>query len=221
MSPRIYRSDFRSSHAKLPSYHEKHTIAPWNPELAPFPSLQLVKETTLKAGYSHCQQYLNAMWVILIPLVGEFVFSDDQKVGVGESLRAFIPENTEYNISNPHPVLPNHFLQIGIAAEDPLEKHKARFSLSQHQNRMQLIHWSWSSAVGHWRVMLGKFDGRTNYLYKPQEKVDIFAYAVEGAFELENCLLEKSDGLALTRQSILEFESLSNDAILMMIEFAP
>ena len=47
---------------------------------------------------------------------------------------------------------------------------------------------------------------------------DEFVFIIEGAFEVQNRLLEARDGLSLWNLSKLEFEALSNDAILMIIE---
>jgi hypothetical protein len=46
----------------------------------------------------------------------------------------------------------------------------------------------------------------------------VFVYVIEGAVEFQNRLLEQRDGLALYSVTTSEFEALSNDAILLVLE---
>ena len=46
----------------------------------------------------------------------------------------------------------------------------------------------------------------------------VFVFVIDGAFEVSNRLLQARDGLAITKASQVEFESLSNEAIIMFIE---
>jgi hypothetical protein len=48
----------------------------------------------------------------------------------------------------------------------------------------------------------------------------LFVIFIEGAFEVQNRLMEARDGLSLQNPGKLEFESLSNDAIILIIEVA-
>ena len=213
---RIFRSDFRASKIKRSQSHEKATLLPGSLNDS-FSSLRVLKETTLGPG---CRQYYRPdydMLLVLIPLVGDLEVGG-RHLGVGESILMYFPQYAEFEIYNPHASLPNHFLHIDLSIGIPTNDHLARFSANQIKNRLQLMHWIPIPPSGHWRTMLGKFTGRAKYLYQPQENVNIFAYVVEGAFELQECLLEKSDGLAISEVDLLEFEALSSDAILMIVE---
>lgn len=66
---------------------------------------------------------------------------------------------------------------------------------------------------------IGLFDGRkegTFTLKNPRNGV--FAFVLSGAFEIEDRLLEAKDGLALKVTHKIEWEALSENAILLVIE---
>lgn len=69
------------------------------------------------------------------------------------------------------------------------------------------------------RNYIGMFDGRreAEYSLEDQEK-NIFGIVINGAFEVQNRLLESRDALQLFDIQTLEFEALSNNAILMFFE---
>lgn len=49
-------------------------------------------------------------------------------------------------------------------------------------------------------------------------KKGVFAFVIEGAFEIQGRLLEAKDGLALWNDNEIEMEALSNGAIILLIE---
>jgi hypothetical protein len=68
-------------------------------------------------------------------------------------------------------------------------------------------------------IHLGNFHGREegiHFLKHPRQ--GIFVFIVEGAFEVQNRLLQPRDGLALWNIDQIEFEALSNDAIMLLVE---
>nr|WP_276368981.1 hypothetical protein [Chryseolinea sp. H1M3-3] len=68
---------------------------------------------------------------------------------------------------------------------------------------------------------MGKFSGRHHCTFKTAFcRRHVFAFVLEGAFEFQNRLLEQRDGLSLSNVSELEFEALSNDAILLLFELS-
>ena len=68
-------------------------------------------------------------------------------------------------------------------------------------------------------VSIGKFSGRGETIYKlPNRNSGLFAFVIEGAFEVEGRLLHARDGLTLWETEEAEMEALSNDAIVLLIE---
>jgi len=46
----------------------------------------------------------------------------------------------------------------------------------------------------------------------------VYVFVIEGAFEVQNRLLHARDGLSLSSATEVEFEALSNDAMLLILE---
>lgn len=66
---------------------------------------------------------------------------------------------------------------------------------------------------------IGKYDGRRDDIYRlSNEAAGVFVFVIEGAFEVQNRLLHPRDGLVLWDLAEVEFEALSNEAMLMLIE---
>ena len=68
-------------------------------------------------------------------------------------------------------------------------------------------------------AFIAQFDGRKELHYQLKNKQNgIFVYIINGAFEFENRLLESGDALSLKETEDVEWESLSENAMLLLIE---
>jgi quercetin 2,3-dioxygenase len=66
---------------------------------------------------------------------------------------------------------------------------------------------------------IGKYDGRKKGIYSLQNKNNgIYCFVIEGAFEIQDRLLHAKDGLAIWNTDEIDFEALSNGAILLLFE---
>ncbi len=65
-----------------------------------------------------------------------------------------------------------------------------------------------------------KFAGRKEAVYKiSRQKNSVFAFVIQGAFEVQGRLLHARDGLGLWDDTnLIELEALSNDAIVLLVE---
>ena len=69
------------------------------------------------------------------------------------------------------------------------------------------------------RGFIGQFDGREEAVYTLKDpKNGAFIFVIEGAFEVQNRLLESRDSLALWSVGNLELEALSNNALILLLE---
>lgn len=69
------------------------------------------------------------------------------------------------------------------------------------------------------RFSIGQFDGRYESEYQFKNKQNgIFTYIIQGAFEFENRLLETGDALSIKNIEAVEWEALSENAMLLLIE---
>lgn len=66
---------------------------------------------------------------------------------------------------------------------------------------------------------IAKVDGRKEITCKPiKESSCVFAFAIQGAFEIEGILMHPRDGVAFWNYKQIEMEALSNDAIIFLLE---
>jgi hypothetical protein len=71
-------------------------------------------------------------------------------------------------------------------------------------------------------LFIGKFGGREDNRFTPSnQQSSMILYVIEGAFEAAECLLEDRDALLLNGFAHIDFEALSNNAILLMMELPP
>lgn len=69
---------------------------------------------------------------------------------------------------------------------------------------------------------IGQFDGRQKgELQLSNSSQNILAYVVDGAFEVQDRLLHAEDALVLCSLEMVDFEALSNQAIILIFEIKP
>jgi hypothetical protein len=169
----------------------------------------------------------NPTEIILLPTVGGLELIDHSQesifVSAGESFRFIaFPEST-FKIVNPYPTETIGYLQIhlkpdlscevlnNLMDETPLNS----FSLEEN-NRLVQAFTSTGKSVS---ARIGQYDGREEDTYtisKPENA--IFTYVINGAFEVQNRLLETGDALAFWNAEDAEFEALSNGAVILVAE---
>ncbi|MFT4023252.1 MAG: hypothetical protein QM664_05645, partial [Flavihumibacter sp.] len=137
-----------------------------------------------------------------------------------EALQIDSSAGHDLKLTNPYPDELVSFIQIWLKKATRPAKPPG-YSASQFniedKNRLLPVFKSRSSLTS---CFIGKFDLRSDGVYQCADKQpDVFAVAVTGAFEFQNRLLQAGDALRLEKvQSEIEFEALSQDAILMLIE---
>jgi redox-sensitive bicupin YhaK (pirin superfamily) len=197
----------------------------------PFGSLHLLNEDAMRAGAALNLRVDEATDVILLPLEGGLEyqlktvstsapdFLEPGQVGV-----LSLPAGATYTVTNPYETESIGFLQLWLrnAAE--------RTEATVTQNRFLLITKNTLlplfESVGHdtsltSRGFIGQYDGRNEGTYPiPATGRHVFIFVLRGAFEAANRLVHEKDGLALRyeQEDVLEFEALSNGAVLLIID---
>lgn len=189
-----------------------------------FGNLQAFNDETLGAAHTISYQAADNTFVLLLPLVGGLNYDSGSAapgfLDVGESYWFFAAKGSTFRISNPYENELINFLQIRFAVDDTGGDRRAdrrhTFDLGLHKN--QLIPFQpQAQSVG--SFMLGTFQGREEGTYALRHPVnDVFIFVLEGAFEVQNRLLHARDGLGVTHAEVIEFEALSNEAIILIIE---
>lgn len=214
-------SEFRSFHTfNFGSYQEKSR--------APFGSLETLNDDTLAGGKSLVMKLENNTESILIPVVGAVAFQNS----IGETghleagqFQIFSTDKpVDYQISNPYEKELVNYIQIRLKNNQPQLHTKTQEGSFNLENRNQLIP-LFSPGNEGLRIQqeaygyIGKYGGREEGIYKINNPDNgIFVFIIEGAFEVQNRLLEARDGLSLLNLEELELEALSNDAIILIME---
>ncbi|MNL57654.1 hypothetical protein D3C87_1812330 [compost metagenome] len=88
-----------------------------------------------------------------------------------------------------------------------------KFDLSSHNKLHSLFE------IENTFGFIGIYDGRKEGTFTLKNTNNgIFVFVINGAFEIEDRLLEAKDGLAIKKTRTIEWESLSQNAMLLVIE---
>lgn len=192
-----------------------------NEHKQPFGPLYVWNDDTLAGGRSLQLLVEEDSFIFLLPIVGAVQYEDskgnDRLLQAGQSFFCPVDKGTMVTLSNPYEDKLVNFLQgwLLIKNDDYSLASLISFSIDDNKNRLMDISVSHNGL----RFLLGKFDGRNEGNYRPTEASGcLFAFVIQGAFEVQNRLLEARDALVLWNTEAVDFEALSNDAILLLLQ---
>jgi quercetin 2,3-dioxygenase len=207
------------------SYHTFSFGIYQNENKKPFGTLQVCNEDTLAAGRGMKMTVEENTEVIILPLVGTLLFKnilgDETYVSPGQVQLFSATAGMDYELMNPFKKeeLVN-FLQLWLYKNDGVFKplsQQFNFNLDKTNRLISII----DPAQLHQPsfCFIGKYDGRKKDEYALQNKKNgIYVFVIEGAFEIQDRLLQAKDGLAIWNTNEIDFEALSNNAILLLLE---
>ncbi|MEO7988765.1 MAG: pirin [Chryseolinea sp.] len=209
------------------SYHTFNYGTYFREHRRPFRNLQVLNDNTLKEG-SNLKQHVKENSIILIlPIVGSVRYKNksgiDSLIEVGQAHFFFASKDSEFEFSNLYENELINFLHIELSthlqlSDDTVQKFE--FDLDGNRNQLIPLHPN-KEDNQHQNTLawIGKFKGRQEGTHSLKNaSTGVFIFVIEGAFEVQNRLLHARDGLALSNIDAIEFEALSNDAILLVIE---
>jgi hypothetical protein len=192
-----------------------------NPHKESFGSLYMLNEETLAPGRRLTTEVEEDAYLLLVPVVGGVQCSGTghpaRQAEAGEMLIWPAEKGSILRIYNPYDELVQ-FIQIGIKSDNrPLQKGVRQYPFGIINDEV-----SW---VGKDRenespfvTGLGKYKGRSEDSCQLASGHSLFVYVIQGAFEVQSRLLHAGDGLALRDCTDVEWEALSNDAVLLVID---
>lgn len=187
----------------------------------PFGNLITCNDDTLVGGESMRIIADRNLEIMLLPLVGAIELSINggkpEFIDICEAKVFSVSANDAYEITNPYDNELINFLHIRFTRAFGAESSKNKrvyFDIDANKQALQTIGAN---------CYIGKFAGREEgTLTLNHESQGVFGFVIEGAFEFQNRLLEARDSVALWNDDNeplqIEFEALSNDAILLIIE---
>lgn len=190
----------------------------------PFSSLCVLNEDTLGGGQALNWLIEEDTDIILIPVVGAVEFSnsigDKGLVEAGTVQILHLKAGSSCVFKNPYANNLVNYLQLWIKASDyQTLSHKSAFDLGNYQLSTIFSQASSRSGAAGYAGSIGKLKGQQAAVYhKEWTDNGIFAFVIQGELEVQYRLMRKGDGLALWDIDEVEFEALTNDAILLILE---
>jgi len=189
---------------------------------APIGKLLMLNEETLTGNASVTYASEQDTDTIIVPVVGAInvICSDGTtellEAGMAKMMR--VPASASYEIANPYEESLVKYVQIWLKASnaDFFNAETVDFDLENYQVNPLFFD---PGPDDEYALSLVKLYGRQEELHlKKNNTNDLFVFVIQGALEVQYRLLHEGDGLALWDIDELEFEALSNDAILLIIE---
>lgn len=185
-----------------------------------FGSLQILNEVIL-APQERVSRFINSNTnVIILPLFGGVEYKDN--LGNAEFLRVeqirvlSADDDVTVELFNPYENENVSYLEINFEMgkqyfKNYFQQYVVDFSKRNKLNPLFEI----ERGLG----KIGVFEGRRKGKYALKNKNNgVFVFVVNGAFEVEDRLLEAKDGLSLSKIAAVEWEALSENAILLVME---
>lgn len=184
----------------------------------PVEKLYVCNDDTLAGGKQFSFIVEEDSLLIILPVVGAVNFTKEESAAIpvnsGEVFCIFLKAGEQFEINNPYRDELVNFLQLWFKAEDGnnMLTHLQSFNIDASKNIPVAVNLPLP-------VTITKFDGRQETIYTPLNKNScVFAFVIQGAFEMEGILLHPRDGVAFWNYEQIETEALSNDAIIFLVE---
>jgi hypothetical protein len=187
----------------------------------PFGSLQFLNEEILAPKHKQTTVLVSDKEVFILPLFGGIEYKDslgnEDFIRVEQIKHITAQKEMSFELSNPFEENVS-YLQIGLDSKNQIFESSSKpfdFGLT---NKNQLVSlFETANTLG----FIGIYEGRKEGFYKLKNPSNgIFVFVINGAFEVENRLLESKDGLRLQQLESIEWEALSENAILLVLEIS-
>ena len=183
----------------------------------PFNSLIAFREVALHPGQFVKHLSGNEAHII-IPLVGALEYQCNngvvKAIMPGEIVSISFPE-TLLNINNPYDKDPVIYLEASFSQKRFIERAELSIVDLDVRNKLHAFVQGLTGLKGY----IGMYDGRREELYKLQSPDNgLLIFVISGAFEVSGRLLEERDALSVWDCDEIDFEALSESAVILLIE---
>ena len=216
----------KRGHTETETFRSYNTFGETKPGKMPsLGSLQRLNDETLAAGRTITVTADVDTLVVLLPLVGGVAVTganESKTVAEAGQVQLHYKRAGESTmITNPYEEELVNYLQLCFQCRhiQPKQALTLAFDIDGEQNNLVELFTVMQNERLVAKAYIGKLDGRmeaTHHLLS--ETNGVMAFVVQGAFEVENRLLESRDGLAPWNTATVELEALSNDAIILLLE---
>ena len=194
-------------HTQTPTFHKTHI---WEKGETQNYELEYVEKVLLLPNCTFSLPVSSVHSVLIIPYIGD-LYVENTRIGqkcIEEHQTFSLQANLYSEILNPYQ---DEMVTFFIAKYSTVLAEELN-DISIQVSKNQLMPISTSSWIG-------QFDGRQKgELSLSNNHKDILVYVVDGAFEVQDRLLHAEDALLLNSVDMVDFEALSNEAILLFFE---
>jgi len=225
----IYLSNLRGCTQKewFRSYHTLNFGSYRHENRNPVGKLRALNDDTLKPGSTLTHRLDESTGVLLLPLIGGLHYKSGLVItgslDVGEAHVLLLPPASTVEITNPYNSELINFLELWFTIDSASAESgvvgKYEFDLLTAKNTLVKLQTRDGMELPGSRILIGNYGGRKEGTYPLQDPAKgVFAFVIEGAFEVQNRLLQARDGLSISNTNEIEFEALSEEGILLLIE---
>lgn len=179
-----------------------------------FGSMYYLKDETLAGSKTEKIAAEKDMCIVLLPVIGT-VRCVNKLLSAGQAGVFYLLAGNSLEIINPFSDDMVNYLVIRF--ENKTTHNHCReysFDIDRYKNSLTEI-----CREVNFNISIGKFDGRNEALYNLSSGNNgVFAFVLQGAFEVQYRLMEAKDGLAIWNTNEIDLEALSNEAIILLIE---
>lgn len=220
-----------ANHGWLNSFHSFSFASYYNPEKMNFGVLRVLNDDTVSAGMGFGKHPHDNMEIISIPLEGDLKHEDTMgnatviKKGDVQVMSAGTGiAHSEFNANKDKPV---KFLQIWVIPNKQNVQPRydqISLNLEDRHNKLQQILSPNPNDAGVWIHQdawfnLGKLDNDVSLNYTFNKSGNgVYAFVLEGAFEIEGQQLNKRDALGIWDTNAINIKSLSPNAEILLME---
>lgn len=186
----------------------------------PFGTLKVLNEVTI-GPLSKRFTFIDANTeIMLLPLFGGIAYKDslgdEDFIRIEQIKHLSAQQGTSFELSNPYELENVSYLEVRFCAKATNFKPSSSRSDFDFSERNKLIPlFGFPDTLG----FIGIYDGRKEDFYALKNNLNgVFVFVISGAFEVENRLLQEKDGLSFKKIETVEWEALSENAILLVFE---
>jgi redox-sensitive bicupin YhaK (pirin superfamily) len=218
----IFKSDLRGAF-KLDAFQRLSTFnfGTYQDEYRkPFGSLKVLNEVILAPLQKTFIFTESDSEIVILPIFGGINYKDcsgnSDFIRIEQIKQISAQKGMSIELSNPYDLENVSYLEIRFTAKtNNFKAASNRFDFGFSERNIMKPLFEFSNTLG----FIGIYDGRKEGFYTLNNHLNgIFVFVISGAFEVENILLQGKDGLSLQKTETIEWEALSENAVLLLFE---
>lgn len=203
----------------IQTYHTFNEADFFREDRKPFECLKSFNDHLLQ-GAGEAAFALNSQdLVMLLPVVGGLEFrligNENSFLEVGKALWISSRSQKTLTIKNPYDQEDINFLMIVFHVRGKEKEMTEEWSFDLDANKNDLSAFCLPDPSEKVTAYIGAFEGRKEGTISSSPGGSVYAFVIQGAFEVEDRLLQPRDGLVLKCCHNITFESLSQNAIIV------